>query len=67
MDKEKLPYIFYKSEIRQTKEAEQPRITITNHQTNGAKFRLEVDQIAGMAENKIGWFRSVAPKKPNRC
>ena len=39
---------------------------ISTHLTNDAKGKLEVDQIARMARDKIGWFQSVAPKKPAR-
>ena len=71
MDKEELAYIyiFYKSEIRQNKRGRANtnyHDQISTHLTNDAKVRLEVDQIARMARDKIGWFQSVAPKKPAR-
>ena len=40
---------------------------ISTHLTNDAKVGLEVDQIARMARDKIGWFQNVVPKKPARC
>ena len=69
MDKEELAYIyiFYKSEIRQRGRANTNyHDQISTHLTSDAKVRLEVDQIARMARDKIGWFQSVAPKKPAR-
>ena len=42
------------------------RNQISTHLTNDDKVRVEVDQIARMARDKIGWFQSVAPKKPAR-